>query len=655
MRQGIRRLALAFATLALIALVFTPGACAAVPDWVHHAAEKPLGTPDPEINAVVLLDEVKYTIPGGDDILERYRRVVKIVRKEGREEGELTVWIGHQGKVLSVHAWSIDKSGREYELKEKDFAERTPYSYVLYDDVRLRTAQAPAADPGSLIAFEYEVRRRVWIKELNWFFQEENPVREARLILQMPAGWEYKDSWASASPVQPEPSSEGGLQWTVRDVPPIKREPRMPAFLSISGQMEISYFGPGNNATNVESWEALGRWYTGLTAGRRSPTPEISQRARELTAGKNDFDGKVRTLASFLQTDVRYVAIEIGIGGYQPHPAGDIFHARYGDCKDKATLLSSLLQEVGIRSEYVLINTNRGIVRPTNHSAIFNHAILAIELPVALNADSYHSVLRSQAGKRYLIFDPTDEYTPLGDLRSELQDTYALLVTDAGGELIHTALQPPDNNVLVRTGLFKLNPDGSLSGEVVEKRTGDHALYERYALKEANQQERLQRVERVLGHSLQGFTLKSLEVEQLDARDKDLVLTYNFAVPNYVQVRGPLTLARPRILGEKTFAVDQKPRHYAIEMHSASRETDVFEIEIPPGYKVDDVPDPVKIDMGFASYQSKSEVSGTRLRYSREYIVRDLHVGPERLADLRKFEGMIGSDEVAAVVLTHEP
>jgi transglutaminase-like putative cysteine protease len=577
MREGIRGF-----TLVVAALAFAAGAHAAVPEWVHQAAAEPLGTIDPEINAVVLLDEVKYTIPGGEDILERYRRVVRIVRNEGREEGELSLWVGQQGKVLSVHAWSIDKAGREYELKEKDFSERTPYSYVLYDDVRLRTAQVPAADPGSLIAFEYEVRRRVWIKQLNWFFQEANPVRQARLILQMPAGWEYKDSWAAASPVNPAPALEGGWQWTISDVPAIKREPRMPAFHSLAGQMEVSYYGPGETAASTGSWETLGLWYAGLTAGRRSPTPEISQKARELTAGKNDFDGKVRALASFLQTDVRYVAIEIGIGGYQPHPAGDILHLRYGDCKDKATLLSGLLQEVGIHSEYVLINTQRGIVTPTTHSALFNHAILAIELPATPNVDSYHSILRSKAGKRYLIFDPTDEYTPLGDLRSELQDTYALLVTDAGGELIHTALQPPENNALVREGQFKLNPDGSLTGEVVEKRSGDHALRERYALKEANRQERLQRVEHVLNRSLQGFTLQSLEIQQLDDRDKDLVLTYKFTVPNYAQVHGPLTLARPRVLGEKSFAVDRKPRQYAVEMHSATRETDVFESKYPP-------------------------------------------------------------------------
>jgi hypothetical protein len=107
-------------------------------------------------------------------------------------------------------------------------------------------------------------------------------------------------------------------------------------------------------------------------------------------------------------------------------------------------------------------------------------------------------------------------------------------------------------------------------------------------------------------------------------------------------------------MGEKTFAVDQKPRQYAVQMHSTSQETDIFEIEIPQGYKVDNIPDPVKLDVGFACYKSKTEITGTKLQYSREYILRDLQVSPDRLEDLRKFAGMIGSDEMAAVVLTRE-
>jgi hypothetical protein len=134
---------------------YAVAAHATVPDWVRQAASQKVSTQDPEIKAIVLLDELKYTVAGGEDLLEHYRRVVKIIRKEGRDEGELTAWAGHQGKVLSIHGWTIDKAGREYEVKERDFAERAPYSYVLYDDVRERTAQAPAAEPDSVVAFEY--------------------------------------------------------------------------------------------------------------------------------------------------------------------------------------------------------------------------------------------------------------------------------------------------------------------------------------------------------------------------------------------------------------------------------------------------------------------------------------------------------------------
>ena len=89
------------------------------------------------------------------------------------------------------------------------------------------------------------------------------------------------------------------------------------------------------------------------------------------------------------------------------------------------------------------------------------------------------SVVEGEESKRYLIFDPTDPYTPVGSLRGELQDTYALLVTDRGGELIHTPLDPPEANQFARSGHFKLSLDGVLSGEVVESRTGEFAVHER--------------------------------------------------------------------------------------------------------------------------------------------------------------------------------
>jgi hypothetical protein len=626
-------------------------ASANIPDWVRQAAAQTLPDYDPETNAVVLLDDITYTVTASGEYTEHYRRVVKILRPEGRLQGDWSLYLRGQEKLLSLHAWTLDGSGREFELKEKDFMELSPYSYALYDDIHLRTAAAPAANPGSVIAFEHEVRRHWWLNELKWFIAEESPVRQAHLSVQFPAGWEYKTFWAGISPTQAVQSGSNRWQWTIRDVPGIKDEPHRPRLLALTARMELAYFPPAGNSANSESWESLGRWYSALTADRRTAGIEVSARAHELTSGKSDFDGKVRALASFLQSDVRYVAIEIGIGGYQPHAANDIFRLRYGDCKDKATLLSSMLQEIGIHSDYVLINTARGVIKPELPSALFNHAILAIELPADDRTNAYRAVVLSNTGKKYLIFDPTDTFTPLGELRSDLQDNYALLIAGSLGELIHTPLLSPDANTFLRTGHFTLTAEGALSGEVIETSSGDHASRSRAALIHSNDSQRLQHVEQSLNRSVQGFTLQALDVQQLRDLQQSLVLTYKFTTPQYGQVRGPLMLVRPRVLGEKGFPVEQKPRQYPLELGGTSWEVDDYDIQLPDGYVVDDIPEPVKIDMGFGTYQSKIDIVGSKLHYRREYVVRELAVPAEHIPELRKFEGTIGADESAAVVL----
>ena len=78
----------------------------------------------------------------------------------------------------------------------------------------------------------------------------------------------------------------------------------------------------------------MGVWYTGLAQGRRDATPEMKQKVAVLTAGATTATDKMAALAKFVQQDIRYVAIELGIGGIQPHAAGEVFQHRYGDCKE---------------------------------------------------------------------------------------------------------------------------------------------------------------------------------------------------------------------------------------------------------------------------------------------------------------------------------
>lgn len=641
----------------LLAILFVAGAWQTagassvnVPDWVRQLVSRASGPYEPETKAVVLLDQTDYTVTGSGDYTEHSRWVVRILRPEGRTEGDLLLDLGHGEKLNFIHAWTVDRDGHEFELKQKDFTERSFPSFILYSDVRFISATAPAADPGSVIAFETEVRRHAFVNQINQFFQEQNPVQEMNISLTLPAGWEFRDSWPSASPVKPAQTSANHWEWSAKNLPGLAEERNMPERAVLLGRVSIAYFPPGEKG-NAGSWAALGKWYSTLTAGRRDATPEITEKTQQLIEGKADFASKLRAITDFIQSDIRYVAIEVGIGGYQPHPAADIFRYRYGDCKDKATLLSSMLRVAGIASDYVPIHTDRGFVNPDVPSVWFNHVILAIELPDAVPAGEYASVVKGKSGRRYLIFDPTDEYTPVGLLRSELQDSYALLVTDEGGELIRTPLLDPVANKIIRQGHFVLSPDGTLSGEVDETRSGDFAMEERERLRHSDLRQRTNDVEHWLGRSLQGFSVQDINFSNTDQRDKDLALSYKLAVQQYGQSRGPLMLVRPRVVGDESSFIEHKPRHYPVDLRRTASRSDVFEIEIPKQYQVDDIPNAVSVDVGFASYRSKVEVDGSKLRYSRQYVIRDLSVPPNRFKDWVNLQGTIGADESAAVVL----
>ncbi len=636
-------------SLAGFLFVATP-VFAGAPDWVQQAAARAPGQYPPDTNAVVLLDEESVTVTGAGQAEVLHRRVVRILRPQGREEARFGTYVSPGEKIQSLHAWSIDSAGRQYEIKEKEFADNSPFYGEMYSDIHYRLAEAPAGNPGSVVAFEYSVRRKLWMNQWSWFFQENIPVDEARFTLQLPANWEYKDSWANQPPQKPSQAGAARWQWVCQNLPGIPDEKHSPYRYALAGHMELAFFEPAA-ASNFGSWKAIGDWYYKLASDRRDANPDITAKAQQLTASAPSFDAKVRALTTFVQNEIRYVAIEIGIGGYQPHPAPDIYRLRYGDCKDKVTLLSAMLKVAGIDSDYVLVDTERGVVKPDVPAADFNHVILAIPLPPNVAAGRYRSVVKTKSGGSYLIFDPTDEYTPVGDLRTGLQGSYGLLVTPSGGELIELPILPPGSNLLERQGKFTLQADGSLSGDVTERFTGTHAARQRALLAGENDSQRAKALDHYLELSLKNISVQQVKFGDLAARDKDLTLEYQVTANGYAQHSGSLVLVRTRVLGEKAIELDWAKRKLPVELSGATKEEDTFEIQLPLGYTVDDLPDAKQIDVGFASYTSKIESKGSTIRYWREYVVNDPYISTDKLADLHKLENAIYEDESATAVL----
>src|SRR5258708_19354536 len=102
----------------------------------------------------------------------------------------------------------------------------------------------------------------------------------------------------------------------------------MPQWRGIDGSMVIALVPPSGQDPGIQSWRELGAWYLGLTRGRRDASPEIKQKVADLTASVPAILGKIQALASFVQNDIRYVAIELGIGGHPTPPPPQVYHPR---------------------------------------------------------------------------------------------------------------------------------------------------------------------------------------------------------------------------------------------------------------------------------------------------------------------------------------
>ena len=645
----------AFTAVAVVALMWSAPARADVPAWMRSVASNPLPKYSAETNAVLLYDETTIAVKDAGEVHSIHRRVYRILRPSGRDRGVFNVSFDKETKVISMRAWSLPANGgKEFEVKEKDAVETQLTEGDLYSDTRHRILRIPAADPGATVAYEYEQRERPYILQDIWWFQSPDPVRQSRFILQLPPGWRYKAAWIHHEPVVPQEDGNNQLHWELGDISAVEEEAEMPPVQSIEGRMVVNYFpAAGTVGNSMDSWQDVGKWYTALTGDRRISSVEIKKKVEDLAGGSADTLGKLRALAGFVQKDIRYVAIEIGVGGYQPHPAASVFSNRYGDCKDKATLLAAMLHEIGIDSFYVLVNTRRGVVTPEYPPGVnFNHVILAITLPSDASAGDLYAIVAHPRYGKLLLFDPTSTLTPLGDLPFYEQSNYGMLTAADGGELVRMPLLPPSVNRLSRTARLTLSPDGSITGSVEELRNGDPAESSRARLLAAQGGERAKVLESFIGSSVGGFTLTKATVGNLEAYDQMLILNYQFVAPNYAQTAGNLLLVRPRVLGEKASTLlEEKERKYPVEFDTATLQTDQFDLTLPQGYVPDELPPPVRIDFDFATYSSKVEmVSGNVLRYSRTYQVKEVVVPSSRLGDLKRFYRQILTDESSAAV-----
>jgi Domain of Unknown Function with PDB structure (DUF3857)/Transglutaminase-like superfamily len=623
-----------------------------VPQWGLDAYKT--RTPDyaKDAAAVILFDEYVETVDAQGRAIEREREAIRVLKPQGRQNTCEVAYDVDQ-KVNYFRVWTITADEKQYMAQDADFTERGNTSIpILLSTEKYRIAHPPAVDVGATILCESEEVMEPYLQEKVWHIQNGIPEVFQALEIDLPPGRSHTQTWHSYRPVPPVEVAPNHWRWEVRDVPALilRDIPSRPEWAALAARVSVQWGDAAVEGTDNQ-WRALGQWFTTLEADRPVPSPEITAHVQTLIAGAPDFYTKLSRITESIQKDIRYFIVERGIGGLQANHAAEIFRNRYGDCKDKTTLLISMLRVAGINAYYVPVDDRRGIVDPESPSLYGNHMITAIEIPSDIQDPRIMAIVKARDGKRYLIFDPTNERTPVGNLPSYLQGSYGTLAAGASSQIIALPVLSPDANGTDRKGAFALSPDGTLTGLVDTTHSGPEGADLRMTLKYSDEKERRESLETEISQDVPGVVLNSFQFVQPPALDKPLEVHYKLTAPQYAHQAGPLLLVRPRVVGSHVVPFDDKPRTVPIDLTATGHWRDSFDITLPAGYVVDEAPDAVALDLDFASYHSTVTAKDNHLHYERDYVVRKVELPADKAGDFRKLQGTILADEKGTAVL----
>src|SRR5580658_4349019 len=286
---------------------------------------------------------------------------------------------------------------------------------------------------------------------------------------------------------------------------------------------------PDIQLTTFETWEQIGRWYASLEKDRRAPTADVRAKAQELTKGLNTDLEKTEALYDFVAKNFRYVSLSLGVGRYQPHAASDVLHDQYGDCKDKHTLLASLLEAEGLHADSVLINSSRKLDPDVPSPSQFDHVITM--LPTGKAGE--------QGDKKEEVWmDTTAEVAPFRLLAYTLRNKQALVIppidppSNVAPHLEETPADTPMPDLEASEVTGKINDIGKLEAHVHYEFRGDEELLLRSVFRrvpEAN----WQRVAENINSGL-GGDITNLKISDPAKTREPFTLSYDVSKVNFL-------------------------------------------------------------------------------------------------------------------------
>ncbi len=389
--------------------------------------------------------------------------------------------------------------------------------------------------------------------------------------------------------------------------------------------------------STFQNWEDIGRWYASLQQERVQPGPEVRVKAAELTKGMVDDDAKIRALYDYVSTQYRYIGIAFGLGRFQPHSATEVLNNQYGDCKDKHTLLASLLQSIGITAYPALISAGTKVDTDVPAISQFNHVITVLP-----------------RGSHYLWLDTTSELAPLAYLLPQIRGKQALVIPNDHPPIwITTPVDPPFQGSLVFKAQGKLSEAGVLDAQLEQTVRGDFEILLRTVFRRVPQTNWKDLVQQISFGAGFGGTVSEVVASSPEATESPFHFSYDYNRKDYSDWENrritppfpPMLMPAPR---------DDQTKFVAPMWLGQLGENDLeASIKMPDGY-TPELPKAVDVKRDFAEYHASYELNKDTLIARRRLIVKLREIPVTEFDAYKSFHKELEDEQNRFIVLNSQ-
>tara|TARA_R100000935_G_scaffold37985_1_gene59136 strand:+ start:1683 stop:3587 length:1905 start_codon:yes stop_codon:yes gene_type:complete len=596
-------------------------------------------------NSVVRNEQITVEIEAVDKMTVYTKRTVTILNKLGEGHDSSIQWYDDNSKIKEQFAIIFNASGEEIKkIKQKDFKDVSAVSSNdLFSDNRISYLDYTPTEYPYTVEYNSEV-----VSNSTIFIQPWKPIHRYSQSVQLSS---YKLVNPENIPLRlketnfissiKKKNSETLLEYSATNIPAYRYEylsPELSEFTPLA-KVALKDFSLVGVLGSADNWKEFGKWqYDNLLKGRNELSKETILEVSALTKDVQDPIEKARLIYEYVQAKTRYISIQLGIGGWIPMKAKEVDELGYGDCKALTNYTYSLLESQGIESYYTIVHAGEDKKDFDPEFAVMqgNHVILTIP----------------QEGENVFL-ECTSQTMPFNYLGDFTDNRNVLILKPDGGEVIRTKKYEFNENVQVNSIELFLGPKGDFKGNITKISKGIE-YGNSYGLERSNLKDQKRYYRDSFRH------LKNLEIDSLSYINnrKDKIFEEKMAVSgtNFGTIAGKRLLIQLSIFNLET---EDTPRYlerkHPLEIPRGKTISNKILLNIPEGYKVENIPESEEIENQFGSFKMETKVENNNIIVAQTYILKDGLWEKEAYEDFREFLIQIKSysNQKAVIIATN--